>query len=71
VGAIHNKQEDEAAVKILQAMPKEARIWLNHHIGNPMQVLLNAGVINKPEHVTQAAQHVIEDMKRIGCFKLL
>ena len=71
MGAIHNPEEDEIAVAILREIPKEARLWLNHHIGNSVQVLLNSDTYHNPEHVVRAAQHIIEDMKRIGCFRLL
>jgi len=71
MGEIHNPTEDAEAVKLLQAMPKAAKLWLNHHIGNSLQVLLNSEKVNNPEHVVRAAKHIIEDMKRIGCFELL
>ena len=71
MGAIHNAEEDEIAVEQLRAMPEEARLWLNHHIGNSMQVLLNAEYYHNPEHVARAARHIIEDMQRIGCFQFV
>lgn len=71
MGAIHNPAEDAVAVAQLQAMPKEARIWLNHHIANPLQVLLNCEKVFTAEQVVRAAEHIVEDMKRIGCFRLV
>jgi hypothetical protein len=71
MGAIHDKKEDALAVKQLQALPEEARLWLNHHIGNSILVLINAKYYHNAEHCVAAAEHIIEDMKRIGCFKLV
>ena len=70
MGAIHDPEEDARAVAVLLDMPDEARIWLNHHVGNPLSLLLNAKAFNDPAQVVKAAEHIIEDMQRIGCFKL-
>ena len=58
---------EEKAVEELQALSPEAKRFISHHVRNCLMQVTGGITSGNLEIANDAAWHILEDIKRIGC----
>jgi len=61
-----NYKDQEKAIAELSALSREAKIFLNHHIGNPLTVIIGAIEQGKFDIAKEVAWHIVDDLRLAG-----
>ncbi|MBI5075593.1 MAG: hypothetical protein HZB62_10580 [Nitrospirae bacterium] len=59
------KGQDKAIAE-LSALSREAKEFLNHHIGNSLNIVIVGIEVDNKEMATDAAWHIIDDLHMAG-----
>ena len=62
--------EDEG-MEDLKDIPKAARRYINHHLGNSLTSLSACLSVDDIEGSKEAVAHIIDDLKRAGFFRII
>ena len=62
---------EEKGIKAMNDIPEAAREYINHHLGNSLSSLDACLFIGNIEGAKEATEHIIDDLKRVGFFKLM
>lgn len=56
----------EAAIAELSALSKEAKGFLQHHIANPLSVILGAAHLRQYDLIEKQVTHIVDDLILAG-----
>lgn len=64
MGADYKGQE--AGIEAVQALPKEGKEYLSHHLNNSMAILINMLYLGKTKDAEEIVWHMVADLNRVG-----
>ncbi len=66
MGADYEGQEK--GIEELRALPQEAREYLEHHVGNALQVISGSAELGTTDGIHEQVDHIMDDLMRAGLF---